>query len=88
MTRQDVEDYVPEPEDKRTLKDFARMSDAELLLEWNSRPQFPLGPPYPVDRNRYARLTRVRSEIFARASGKPADGLTYGAAKKTKGEGR
>lgn len=86
MTRQDVEKYVPEPEDKRTQADFAGMSLEELVAEWNSQPRFPLGPPYPVDRNRYARLTKVRSEIFARSVAKPPDGVTYGAGKAAREE--
>jgi hypothetical protein len=78
VTRQDVEEYVPEPADKRTQAEWDAMTLEELCAEWNSRPQYPLGPPYPQDRNRYARLTKVRSEIFIRSQAKPPDGVTYG----------
>jgi hypothetical protein len=81
MTRQDVEDYVQEAEDKRTQADWDALSLEDLMAEWNSQPRFPLGPPYPVDRSRYRRLTKVRSEIAARQGRKPPDGVTYGRGK-------
>lgn len=80
MTAEDVANYVPEEEDKRSEKDWAAMSLADLRAEWERGPRFEK-PPYPVDQNRYRRLTRVRSEIIGRTKAKAPDGLTYGKGK-------
>lgn len=77
MTAEDVANYVPEEPDKRSEQDWAAMSLEDLRAEWERGPRFEK-PPYPVDQNRYRRLTRVRSEIVGRSKAKPPDGLTYG----------
>lgn len=61
----------------RSDAEWAALSLEQLRAEWDARPK-PKGPPYKVDREQYRRLTRVRSEIFARMSGKPPDGVTFG----------
>lgn len=78
MTKAEVDSYVPEEPDKRTPEQWEAMSLAELRAEWRAQPVFE-APPYPVDRNRFARLTRVRSEIMGRLNTRPPDGLTWGA---------
>jgi hypothetical protein len=80
VTIEDVANYVPEEEDKRSEQDWLAMSLEDLRAEWERGPRFEK-PPYPVDQNRYRRLTRVRSEIYARTNGKAPDGVTYGKGK-------
>lgn len=84
MTQEEKDAYVPEAEDKRTEHDWMAMSLKDLKAEWARGPHFEK-PPYPVDRNRYKRMTRVRSEILARTAARPPDGVTYGAGKKKEG---
>lgn len=74
-----------EDADQRTQKDWDAMSVAALQAEWEARPRFDR-PPYPRDRNRFNRLTKVRSELFARLHTTPPDGVTFGTGKPPKDE--
>lgn len=84
MTIEDVRGYVPEAPDKRSQAEWDAMSLEELLAEWDARPVF-VAPPYPRDRNRFERLTRVRGEIAVRVDTRPPDGVTQGKGDKPRG---
>jgi len=67
----------------RTSAEWEALSLEELRAEWDARPPA-VEPPYEKSRESYSRLTRVRSEIFARLNTKPPGG-THGAGKGPKG---
>jgi hypothetical protein len=60
----------------RSEAQWAALSGAELAAEWDA-PR-----PEKLSREDFRRLARVRSEMFARGSFRPPDGVTYGAAKE------
>lgn len=86
MTVEDVRNYVPESADKRTQADWDAMSLEDLRAEWERGPKFSR-PPYPKDRNRFDRLSKVQSEIAVRLNTRPPDGVTHGARRKDGGDG-